>query len=291
MDILNTKIKNILTEKNTKISPENIKKDVTVLGITGTYEGQQPTLQNKSVTITENGTTTITPDSGYDGLDEVEVTANVSGGIEGSYAKLDYSGMTSASLSYAIRELSDIDFSSQTSCSNAFAMPNLEKIGEIKNTSKVTNMNSMFTGCTKLAKLDSSNFGSSFDTSNVVNGMNYMFQYGTGFVELDLSNFNTKKVTYMMYMFGGCTNLTTIIFGSNFTLEKCTNASSLQQIFGNCPKLNNNTLNEILRICTTYGGSSNKTLKFIGLTSAQATTCTGLSNYQAFLDAGWTTGY
>lgn len=39
-----------------------------------------PTLQSKSVTITENGTQTITPDSGYDGLDEVEVTTNVSGG-------------------------------------------------------------------------------------------------------------------------------------------------------------------------------------------------------------------
>lgn len=38
-----------------------------------------PNLQSKSVEITENGTTTITPDSGYDGLDEVEVTTNVSG--------------------------------------------------------------------------------------------------------------------------------------------------------------------------------------------------------------------
>lgn len=39
-----------------------------------------PSLQSKSVTITENGTTTITADNGYDGLDEVEVTTNVSGG-------------------------------------------------------------------------------------------------------------------------------------------------------------------------------------------------------------------
>lgn len=37
MDILNTKIKNILTEKNTKIIPGNIKKDVNILGVTGTY--------------------------------------------------------------------------------------------------------------------------------------------------------------------------------------------------------------------------------------------------------------
>ena len=36
-----------------------------------------PKLQSKSLTITENGTQTITPDEGYDGLSNVEVTTNV----------------------------------------------------------------------------------------------------------------------------------------------------------------------------------------------------------------------
>jgi hypothetical protein len=34
-----------------------------------------------------------------------------------------------------------------------------------------------------------------------------------------------------------------------------------------------------------------KTLKAIGLSSAQATTCTGLSNWASAQSAGWTTGY
>lgn len=38
MDILNTKIKSILTEKTTKIKPENIKKNVNILGVTGNLE-------------------------------------------------------------------------------------------------------------------------------------------------------------------------------------------------------------------------------------------------------------
>ena len=38
MDILNTKIKSILTEKNTKILPSNIKKNVNILGVTGNLE-------------------------------------------------------------------------------------------------------------------------------------------------------------------------------------------------------------------------------------------------------------
>lgn len=38
------------------------------------------TLQSKEIIITENGTQTITPDEGYDGLSDVGITTNVSGG-------------------------------------------------------------------------------------------------------------------------------------------------------------------------------------------------------------------
>lgn len=58
MDSLNTKIKNVLAEKTLKVKPENIRKDITILGITGTLEeGTTPT---GTINIIKNGIVDVT---------------------------------------------------------------------------------------------------------------------------------------------------------------------------------------------------------------------------------------
>ena len=99
------------------------------------------------------------------------------------------------------------------------------------NTSNVTDMNSMFSGCYNLTSLDLS----SFDTSKVTY-MDYMFYNCSGLTSLDLSNFETSKVINMNYMFSGCTNLTSLDLSSFDTskltfmdemFKYCTNLTSL----------------------------------------------------------------
>ena len=66
---------------DSNIQADNIKKDVTILGVTGTYESAptQPNLQDVSVTYVSNGNYTLSASDGYDGLGTVDVSVNIDG--------------------------------------------------------------------------------------------------------------------------------------------------------------------------------------------------------------------
>ena len=109
-------------------------------------------------------------------------------------------------------------------------MRSLETIEDIEylNTEQVTDMASMFSGCSNLKTIDLSNF----NTANVTD-MRSMFFNCTSLESLDLSNFNTDNVTSMGSMFSNCSSLESLDL-SNFNTAKVTDMRSM---FFNCTSL------------------------------------------------------
>ena len=135
-------------------------------------------------------------------------------------------------------------------------MRNLREIEGIEylNTSYVTNMGYMFSGCYNLTTLDVSGFSTSevsdmshmfercsklkvLDVSGFytahVNDMKYMFAFCSALTTLDVSGFYTKRVTNMSNMFFDCRALTTLdVSGFNTYL-----VSSMTGMFDGCSSL------------------------------------------------------
>lgn len=191
MDILNTKIKSILTEKNTKILPENIKKDVNILGVTGTYEGGASSEYN---------------------------------------AKILPFNTNNRQIQSALQSFEPVDISA------------------------CTTLNYGFYSLRSLITLPYMDFSHITDASGI-------FSQDESLVNIPVLNFQSLT---------GNTNY---------------------NMFQNCRSLSNESLNNILATCVTMTGVTNKTLKYMGITSAQATTCQSLSNWNDFVSAGWSTGY
>ena len=100
---------------------------------------------------------------------------------------------------------------------------NIQSIIFSKNidTSNVTNMNFMFSGCSSLVNLDIS----SLDTSNVTE-MRYLFSNCRSLVNLDVRGLNTSSVTDICGMFSSCSSID-ILDLSNFDMSNVTNISSM----------------------------------------------------------------
>lgn len=96
---------------------------------------------------------------------------------------------------------------------------------------------------------------------------------------------NTEGKRQFTKMFYNCRSLRDVPVLDTSSLTSWTNA------FYNCDNLTNESLNNILQMCinsTNYTGT--KTLQTLGITTTQADICETLSNWTAFTNAGWTRG-
>lgn len=125
-------------------------------------------------------------------------------------------------------------------------------------TSTATNMYHMFWGCLNLYGI------APLDTSNVLN---------------------------MSEMCRNCSNL---IDFPLIDASKLTSDSKKNNMFANCAKLSDKSLDNILQMCigmTSLVSTATKTLASIGIANTYTSRIQALPHYQAFLDAGWTIGY
>lgn len=123
---------------------------------------------------------------------------------------------------------------------------------------------------------------------------------------VDLSSFNTSNVTDMSYMFANTmfddfTGASNVIRWQNFDVGNVTNMQgmfydvNLQSSNGEFGEKIENLLDLCIR--ATKISSNNKTLNYLGLPATgrvwncPASSIEPLSNYQDFLNAGWTIGY
>ena len=127
----------------------------------------------------------------------------------------------------------DKSFSTYTPTSLNGFFANLKKLETITdleylNTENVTNMSSMFSGCSSLTSLDVTHF----NTAKVTD-MNRMFAYCSSLTSLDVTHFNTANVTDMGYMFLSCSKLSSLDV-SHFNTA---NVTKMNSMFSSCSKL------------------------------------------------------
>ena len=188
-------------------------------------------LQDKDVSIIENGDQTIIADDGYMGLGSVNINTNVPP-AKYTPQHIRFQNFNGTSL---LEETRLLDTSKMTTFENMFAYcPNLETIDMTGfNTSNVTTLYYMFMNSPKLKDLDFS----SCDINNVgvANGM-FMngFKDSNNLADLDLSSFVGTKLANASSLFSGCTYLRSVDL-SNLTMR--TYGLIIGGMFNNCTHL------------------------------------------------------
>lgn len=254
------------------ITAGNIKKDVTILGVTGTYEGSGGgTIDTLTITPTTSQQT-ITASGGVDGYSPITVNAvtssidaNISAGniksgvsILGVTGTYEGSGGGGTGIS---REVSANGVYQMPSSNFTFSLPsNATDIGKAA-------LAYAFSGCIKLTGVGLS----SLTTLSSVQAMNYSFSNCTGLTSIDLSGLTTiSGVQAMQYTFNNCSKLTSIDLSSLTTIN---GTNAMNTTFSGCSKLTSIDFPSL----TTVTGAQAMASTFYGCTSLASVNLSGLT--------------
>lgn len=263
---------NVSVSGDNNLTAENIKKDVSIFGVEGIFEGEEYSINDASYLF-----------SGGVRLDVMDQLINRCKNLTDTY-----------NMFYDCTTLTELDLT-------GLNMDNL------------TNAQAMFQGCINLKsvtlafknQISSINFSSLFNNCMALTSVNteewkckarllmQIFYNCSSITSINLNGVDVSSVSNFQNAFFGCSNLVDLDI-SNW---KMTGGGYwglyTNNMLSNCPKLSNKSLDGIMKALTTVTNisASNKTLKAIGLSQEQVETCKTLSNYDAFIAAGWTTGY
>lgn len=279
---------------DSNIKNENIKKDISILGVTGTLE---PALEIAPTNTFTDTTAKQFHDiqAAYDAMSPRVLTDTDKTIDKNIYViptksdgtpLLDTSQLTNANdLFYYCTNLLSIpmlNFMNVTAMGGTFqGCENVKYIGDIYSNSEQIGMSYCFCTCKSLLKIPNLNIGK-------IQGATCMFT-GCKMIE-DIPELDFSICRSVSHTFDGCTNLKQVPV---FDFSSVNGSFSMTNLFRNCTRLTDNSLNNILQSLSTvtdeYTGA--KTLKEIGLSSSQSTKCTTLSNWSTCQEAGWSTGY
>ena len=293
-------IKKATINKDVNLSPENIKSGVTISGISGdvadtsdadaTSEdivaGKTAYVANEKVQGTfvplDTSDATATAEDIAEGKTAYSNGEKLTGTLEKYNLLVDTSVSVGNGLNVTLRTIlvkaNGLNYSTATCPQGFSSYYNLEEVSFKTFNETTKQFYNMFSSCTKLKKVEG---------LNPVKGENFQYMF-SGCSSLEESpEFETPCATDFKGMFNECTSLKKVI---------CYNTSKLHEVgiedmFNNCPNLTDESLDNIMYMCKKASKTTTKTLAYVGLSEEQATRCQSLSNYQAFLDAGWTTGF
>lgn len=193
-----------------------------------TKGGSTGLLQQKKVTVTENGMDVIVPDAGYDGLSTVYVKTYVSEPAEmKDFSMIGYDDYYCAEANEILnniiaecKPIYDNWKTSNTSAAGLFQDTYSVFYPPLLDTSNVTDMSNMFNRCYSVMMIPA------YKTNNVTN-MSNMFSYCKNLTSLDLSGWDTSKVTNMNNMFASCGLLTSINGIENWNTSNVTDMGDM----------------------------------------------------------------
>ncbi len=253
--------------------------------------GSTPTLQSKEVTITENGTTNVTADAGYDGLSNVGITTNVQPNLESKSRLITTNGTIAITPTEGKDGMSSVNITTIVNGASEYYNTTLKPTsanGGLKyfvkktpslQTSKLTSFSYFFSGYNNLTSV------SPIDTSSATN-FSYMFENCTSLATAP--ELNTSKGTNFSYMYTYCSALQNVPV---YDWSKVTGSYNLVGMFQNCNSLTDQSVDNVLQSCISavnFPGNKKFTMLGFNINSYPISRMETLPHYQDFIDAGWT---